>query len=174
MTEYDRNVYYNPGASGLELVHTYDQDNLSYEYNTFIILRDVKNGNLFWARDSGCSCPTPFEDYYYNENGHNLNPITKETVDELERELKDFGHADGYPAHVQEIRLELKKKTRKKEKLVAEALDTKEGRKLLWDKGFAPAIKEWIDSEFSKWDKVRQERWMDVAFGPSWRDKLPK
>ena len=148
MTEYDRNVYYNPGASGLELVHTYDQDNLSYEYNTFVILRDVKNGNLFWARDSGCSCPTPFEDYYYNENGHNLNPITKETVDELERELKDFGHADGYPAHVQEIRLELKKKLERKKNWLQKHLTQKRAESYFGTKALRQPLRSGLIRNF--------------------------
>ena len=70
--------------------------------------------------------------------------------------------------------MEEEKIMKNNEKLVVEALDTKEGRQLLWEKGFVPAIKEWVESTFSKWDKERQERWMDVAFGHSWRERLAK
>jgi len=59
--------------------------------------------------------------------------------------------------------------TKVKAKMIASALDTKEGRKLLFEKGFVPAIKEFKKKYFDKWDVTRQEKWMDVAFGIQWR-----
>lgn len=63
---------------------------------------------------------------------------------------------------------------KEKEDMVAKALDTPEGRKMLWDMGFVPAIKKFAKEQFSTWDKDRQERWMTVAFGPTWRTRLER
>lgn len=54
------NIYYNPQEFGLTVVGEID-DAGSYEFNTIVVWTD---GNKFyWAHDSGCSCPTPFEDF---------------------------------------------------------------------------------------------------------------
>ncbi len=70
---YDKNVYYNPEKAGVEIVAALDPP-LSYEFDIVILVRDVKDGKLYAAHDSGCSCPTPFE----NVAGlHDMTPITK-------------------------------------------------------------------------------------------------
>ena len=61
----------------------------------------------------------------------------------------------------------------KNDNLIAQALDTKEGRSLLGE-AMKLIIADWAKEEFSKWDRPRQERWMDTAFGLIWRDKLNK
>lgn len=58
----DPNVYSTPEKFGLTIVEVVDQPGLSYEYNTAVLWQDA-GGNYYWARDSGCSCPIPFEDY---------------------------------------------------------------------------------------------------------------
>lgn len=58
---YDKNPYYYPGACGLELLATAEAD-LSYEFDYVCLWRDLASGRYFMAKDSGCSCPTPFED----------------------------------------------------------------------------------------------------------------
>jgi hypothetical protein len=55
------NIYYNPEAYGLTIVDSIDSGE-SYDFDMVAIWRDV-DGNLYWATDSGCSCPTPFESY---------------------------------------------------------------------------------------------------------------
>ena len=55
------NPYYNPEKLELELV-SYDEPNMSYAYNTLCFWA-TKDGRIYSASDSGCSCPTPFEDY---------------------------------------------------------------------------------------------------------------
>lgn len=56
------NPYYNPEKLDLDMI-SFDEPDLSYEYNTFCFWAD-KDGLVYYASDSGCSCPTPFE------NGH--------------------------------------------------------------------------------------------------------
>lgn len=55
------NPYYNPSKFNLELL-SFDDPHLSYEYNTLCFWA-TPDGRIFTASDSGCSCPTPFEQY---------------------------------------------------------------------------------------------------------------
>lgn len=58
---YYSNVAYSPEAFGLtELANVDVADN--YEFNAVIAWQHL-DGSIYWASDSGCSCPTPFEGY---------------------------------------------------------------------------------------------------------------
>lgn len=59
---YDKNLYYSPEAFGLTPVAEIDWSSGSYEFDLRVVWRD-SNGNFYTARDSGCSCPSPFEDF---------------------------------------------------------------------------------------------------------------
>lgn len=59
---WDFNPYYHPENCDVELLITIDEPNMSYEFNTTIIVKDNPTGVLYVTSDSGCSCPTPFED----------------------------------------------------------------------------------------------------------------
>ncbi len=61
------NPYYNPEKLDLELL-SFDEPNLSYEYNT-LCFWVTKDGRVYSASDSGCSCPTPFEGYSSTDQG---------------------------------------------------------------------------------------------------------
>jgi hypothetical protein len=70
------NVYYSPSEFGLELVGELEDNQACYDFDTLIFLRDVKTGAIYSARDAGCSCPTPFEDFFYRgENDTNLERV---------------------------------------------------------------------------------------------------
>lgn len=90
------NIYYNPDEFGYELVGTLDDDSLSYEFHMIGVWRRLSDGMLFWAEDSGCSCPSPFEDYT-DPSGEWMVPIEK-TVGEFRAAVRDF------PAHVDKPR----------------------------------------------------------------------
>lgn len=55
------NVYYDPEKFGLEIVGMVDFSSGSYEFSYFVVWQDTETKVLYWAEDSGCSCPTPFE-----------------------------------------------------------------------------------------------------------------
>jgi hypothetical protein len=57
------NIYYSPEKFGLTVVGVGDEEDMSYEFDTFAVWTD-ENGRYYWASDSGCSCPAPFENYY--------------------------------------------------------------------------------------------------------------
>jgi hypothetical protein len=52
-------MYYHPENYGLELVGTAEDTSLGYEFDMFCVWKDAE-GRLYWASDSGCSCPEPF------------------------------------------------------------------------------------------------------------------
>jgi hypothetical protein len=76
------NIYYDTEKCGLEIVHVLDQDDLYYEFNTMLIVRATGTNRLYYAQSSGCSCPTPFEEFHYaSADDNDLNEITKENID---------------------------------------------------------------------------------------------
>lgn len=85
------NIYYNPEASGLAIVGRLDEDDLSYEYNTLLILKHAESGKVFHCSDSGCSCPTPFEGYSFKSpEEHNLDALNKENWSSFEAAVNAF------------------------------------------------------------------------------------
>lgn len=69
------NPFYAPETLGLEMI-SFEEPGLSYEFNTLCFWSNGQ-GMVYSASDSGCSCPTPFEDY----EGENQN----EVLQKLER-----------------------------------------------------------------------------------------
>jgi hypothetical protein len=85
------NIYYDPEKHGLELIHTLDEDNLSYEFNTIAIFRATETGKLYYAHSSGCSCPTPFEEYHYaSADDNDLSEIRHENMDSFINTVENF------------------------------------------------------------------------------------
>lgn len=74
-------VYYNPQEWGLTAVAEIDYSSGSYEFDLRVVWVN-EEGALFTARDSGCSCPMPFEDY------HSIEQLDRVDFRELESELE--------------------------------------------------------------------------------------
>lgn len=62
---YDTNPYYSPEHFDppLKLEAELSLDDEAYQFDIRIVVSDER-GNLYTARDSGCSCPCPFEDFH--------------------------------------------------------------------------------------------------------------
>ena len=91
---WEKNPYYNPESLGLEIVAQLNPY-LSYEFDMVVVWKEIKSGDLYWAADTGCSCPTPFEDYTSIEtlNKFNYDDIkqgVKERYGASEAEKRDF------------------------------------------------------------------------------------
>lgn len=56
------NVYYSPESWGLSVVAELSKEP-DYDFN-IICAWKTKRGVIYWATDSGCSCPTPFENHH--------------------------------------------------------------------------------------------------------------
>lgn len=77
------NVMYSPEACGLRLVGELENADACYDFDTIVVVQDVATGKLYAAHDTGCSCPTPFEDV------HSLGDMSEiRTVDELQAFVK--------------------------------------------------------------------------------------
>lgn len=64
------NIYYGPAAFGLEIIGEVDYNKADYGFDLVVVWKRA-DGTLVWAADSGCSCPSPFED----QSADTLNPI---------------------------------------------------------------------------------------------------
>ena len=84
---YSTNVYCNPEKHGLEVVGELEDPNASYSFATVVFWR--KGRKVYAASDSGCSCPSPFEDYNSIEE---LTPVTsmRAAQDLIESAEADF------------------------------------------------------------------------------------
>lgn len=85
MSYYDNNPYYHPEALSLEIVGVLEFSDLDYQFDTRIVWRHIESGVFYTARDSGCSCPCPFEDYNSLEDLTVLNSWD-DLLDEIEAE----------------------------------------------------------------------------------------
>jgi len=59
--KFEDNPYYHPEKCGLEKVAELEHSSGSFEFDTQVVWRHLDSGKLYWAEDSGCSCPIPFE-----------------------------------------------------------------------------------------------------------------
>lgn len=57
----DMNPYYDPESLGLTIVTSGDDPEAFYSFDMFVVWTDGKD--LFYGQDSGCSCPTPFDEF---------------------------------------------------------------------------------------------------------------
>lgn len=57
------NPYYNPEDLGLVQVALIDHSDGNYCFDYRVVWKHTETGVLYTARDSGCSCPSPFESY---------------------------------------------------------------------------------------------------------------
>lgn len=78
---WDNNPYYTPEAFGLTIVGEVEWSEPCYSFDTTVVWKD-EEGNFYWASDSGCSCPSPFEDY------NSLEQLNKGTAHEVAQALQ--------------------------------------------------------------------------------------
>jgi len=74
MAEFHGNPYYNPEKCGLEIIEFIDNSKYEYTFDYTIIWRDIETGKYYEGSDSGCSCPTPFEDFRSLADMYEISP----------------------------------------------------------------------------------------------------
>jgi len=57
------NIYYSPQDYGLEVVGEFDWSEPDWSFDMCVVWKE-KRGRYWVGNDSGCSCPSPFEDVY--------------------------------------------------------------------------------------------------------------
>lgn len=58
--------YYDPTIAGLEVIGEAAEEP-DWDFDMFMVWRRVADGALLYATDSGCSCPSPFENTSVND-----------------------------------------------------------------------------------------------------------
>jgi len=86
---WDNNIYDNPEKHGLKVVAELEYSDGNYRFDTRVVWRHEETGILYTARDMGCSCPAPFEDY------NKLSDLEQlASLDTLHNEYKADGHSE--------------------------------------------------------------------------------
>lgn len=80
------NVYRSPEKFGLKILEESDIG-AGYEFNRFVVFSDLETGELFCAQDSGCSCPSPFEDLVSRDD---LTRIGPESIEYFEQQAQRY------------------------------------------------------------------------------------
>jgi len=83
--KFTENPYYNPKECGLEIFDEVETGG-SYEFDTLVIFKKLDDNTLWYAQDSGCSCPTPFESF---NSLASLKSITLDTFHGFDEALKN-------------------------------------------------------------------------------------
>jgi hypothetical protein len=101
---YGEDVYSNPEKYGLEIVGSVEWEDEPYQFNMTAVWRDRETGQLYWADDSGCSCPSPFEEFTSRDS------LTAGTAAELDARLSAAlaGTASRSAAEVADLMLKVK------------------------------------------------------------------
>ncbi len=74
---WENNVYSNPEKFNLTLLDEFSYDNESYQFDIRAVWTD-KEGRVWTARDSGCSCPSPFENTTTLDRVWNFDELQEE------------------------------------------------------------------------------------------------
>jgi hypothetical protein len=77
---YDENIYYSPEKLGLSTVAEIDWSDGCYQFDLRVVWKHDASGVLYTARDSGCSCPSPFEDYNGIESLERVGPSFRDDI----------------------------------------------------------------------------------------------
>lgn len=78
-------IYYNPKDASLEIVGSVEREP-NYDFDMLVVWKNAK-GELFYGKDSGCSCPSPFEDFHSEAD---LTRISHDSKDQFEKEVMGF------------------------------------------------------------------------------------
>lgn len=77
MGYYAPDPYYQPEDFGLTSIGEVSWDNEFYQFDLTAVWRNNETGVIYYADDSGCSCPSPFEDF------HDVSDLTETNISEL-------------------------------------------------------------------------------------------
>ena len=55
--------YYNPEKFDLKIATSLHADE-DYDFHMLVVWQHIKTGDVYYGEGSGCSCPSPFEDYH--------------------------------------------------------------------------------------------------------------
>lgn len=65
---FTNDIYYNPEEFGIETIGELELREPDYSFDILLVQRDIVTGKFYVNFDSGCSCPSPFEDFTTKES----------------------------------------------------------------------------------------------------------
>jgi hypothetical protein len=89
------NIYSSPEAFGLRTIGEAEFSDGSYQFDRTVVWKDVETGAFYFADDSGCSCPVPFDDI----GRADITKIERlqDLIDHLERrKAESYRYVDEY------------------------------------------------------------------------------
>ena len=114
----DPDVYNQPEKFGLTQVAMIDWDDEPYQFDMTVVWLHRKTNRLYMASDSGCSCPSPFEDYKTMESLEALESISQ--IEAMVKEHREAAYSptpsekcDAFLAEVKEAMGLMKRRGRK-------------------------------------------------------------
>jgi hypothetical protein len=105
------NVYNRLENFGLKIIAESDIGD-GYSFNRMVVFADVETGEMFYAQDSGCSCPSPFEDLTSREG---LTALGPQNIEAFEIESR------AYFSHQEEFSIRFRVGLRRKAEAAKEA-----------------------------------------------------
>lgn len=91
--------YSDPKKYGVEIIGEVDWSHGGYEFDLTVVWRRL-DGVFVYADDSGCSCPSPFDDYGVDtlEPFESLNAFQRHLETKQADHTDDYGNESGYRA----------------------------------------------------------------------------
>lgn len=81
-----KDAYSFPEHFGLKIVRSIDDPDACYDFEMVVVWKH-EDGRVFWASDSGCSCPSPFE---WATSLDTLSVLTDESWKDFELEVSNW------------------------------------------------------------------------------------
>lgn len=85
-------MYNDDWTEGAEILGEIELSEPCYSFDTLVVLRNDQG--YYLATDSGCSCPSPFENY--NSLADATGPLTADQAREETTSLWEGGYGGGY------------------------------------------------------------------------------
>lgn len=88
-------IYSHPEKYALRTIGEVEWSDACYSFDLTVVWQDTSTGTLYFADDSGCSCPSPFED----TDRTSLTPIDRsqtfiDHVNARLKAMKESGYLD--------------------------------------------------------------------------------
>lgn len=107
LVSYEENIYSNPDNLGYRTIEEIELSEPCYSFDLLVVWENKVDGTLWYATDSGCSCPSPFEETTVED----LRPFDYSEIESIVRE--GYGYEE-MKASIEDSLRRLRKLTRER------------------------------------------------------------